>query len=701
MKEIKHYKVKSLSGTLPPDSVFYVRETPTSDVKVYITSLSGVPVPIKDLTGGGSSGVQSVVNTDGTITITGSNNINIKISPSILAIINSALQAGDNISSLINDAGYLTASDLPSTKSEFNSQLSDGDFLFVGDVINYTNEEAQDAVGNILTDSVNIEFIYTDGTPEITANVKADSITANELSPGINISEFTNDVGYLEQADLADTKAEFNSQLSDGDFLFVGDVTQYTDEMAQDAVGNNLLDTSTIDLSYNDVTGQISAEVQANSITENELSNTINVSEFINDSSYANETYVDNKIVQTISNGDTTHAPSSDVIFDALSSKEDSLGYTPEDVVNKTTTMTGNETSNILYLTAKAVYDWAIGLFVPKTRTITINGTTQDLSADRTYTVTTGTTTTVTNITSSSLTTQDATGFVAYINALVSSFAVAANEERWFQVTDTGQKFLLLLNNRSFGGAEADITVSDVLVFEDEAYFTDAKIIGAMYAVPNTLQNPIGAGMTTSATADDSGTGPTFAGNSFLQWLRRRYASASTAGSSILFVNTSFRQIKNVTDTAFQVFMHVGNEDAATVATSRNFFGFLGATSVGNVEPSSLMNMFALANDSGDANYSIMHNDASGTATKVSLGASFPAQTVSIDHYAFTYWKYKGSSSIYYKVTNLHSGAEAKGVVTTNLPASGGYFTAMNRNNGSTASIVRLSVSHHIIKEKL
>lgn len=35
----------------------------------------------------------------------------------------------------------------------------------------YTDEEAQDAVGTILTDSATIDFTYTDGTPEITADV--------------------------------------------------------------------------------------------------------------------------------------------------------------------------------------------------------------------------------------------------------------------------------------------------------------------------------------------------------------------------------------------------------------------------------------------------------------------------------------------------------------------------------------------------
>lgn len=43
---------------------------------------------------------------------------------------------------------------------------------------------------------------------------------------------------------------------------------------------------------------------------------------------------------------------------------ETNIGFTPENSANKATTMTGNTASNTLYLTAKAIYDWAIALFV-------------------------------------------------------------------------------------------------------------------------------------------------------------------------------------------------------------------------------------------------------------------------------------------------------------------------------------------------
>lgn len=50
---------------------------------------------------------------------------------------------------------------------------------------------------------------------------------------------------------------------------------------------------------------------------------------------------------------------------------QNNIGYVAENATNKATTMSGNTTSNIVYLTAKAIYDWAIGLFIQKNIAIT------------------------------------------------------------------------------------------------------------------------------------------------------------------------------------------------------------------------------------------------------------------------------------------------------------------------------------------
>lgn len=50
-------------------------------------------------------------------------------------------------------------------------------------------------------------------------------------------------------------------------------ITQYTDELAQDSIGNNLLDTATIDLVYDDATPTFSANVINDSISNAKLAN--------------------------------------------------------------------------------------------------------------------------------------------------------------------------------------------------------------------------------------------------------------------------------------------------------------------------------------------------------------------------------------------------------------------------------------------
>ena len=76
----------------------------------------------------------------------------------------------------------------------------------------YTDEQAQDAVGGILTDSSEIDFIYDDSTPSITATLKTNSIDETKLDSSVNasldladsslqsgdnISVLTNDSGYI------------------------------------------------------------------------------------------------------------------------------------------------------------------------------------------------------------------------------------------------------------------------------------------------------------------------------------------------------------------------------------------------------------------------------------------------------------------------------------------------------------------------
>jgi len=73
------------------------------------------------------------------------------------------------------------------------------------------------------------------------------------------------------------------TQLEKDKFDAIQDITQYTDELAQDAIGSILTDSSTIDITYDDVTPIILADVKLNSIDATHLSDTIDTSTFVND----------------------------------------------------------------------------------------------------------------------------------------------------------------------------------------------------------------------------------------------------------------------------------------------------------------------------------------------------------------------------------------------------------------------------------
>jgi hypothetical protein len=55
----------------------------------------------------------------------------------------------------------------------------------------------------------------------------------------------------------------------------------------------------------------------------------------------------------------------------ALDAKQNSLGFTPENVANKSTDVNTDQASNTKYPSVKAVYDWVVGLFVQKNAAIT------------------------------------------------------------------------------------------------------------------------------------------------------------------------------------------------------------------------------------------------------------------------------------------------------------------------------------------
>lgn len=111
------------------------------------------------------------------------------------------------------------------TKSEFDTAVTDGNILFDGDITQYTDEMAQDAVGGIMTDSSELDFTYNDTTPSITATIKSGSIDESKLDMSVNAS-----------LDLAD------SAIQSGDLATVATTGAYSDLTGNPTIPDSLDD---------------------------------------------------------------------------------------------------------------------------------------------------------------------------------------------------------------------------------------------------------------------------------------------------------------------------------------------------------------------------------------------------------------------------------------------------------------------------
>ncbi len=167
----------------------------------------------------------------------------------------------------------------------------------------------------------------------------------------------------------------------------------------------------------------------------------------------------------------------------------------------------------------------------------------------------------------------------------------------------------------------------------------------------------------------------TLFGNRFTRL--RYYASVVTTGrvTSIRsvdlqwYLSSGFRFI-----TTFRV------ADTVFGSTCQQFYGMVGTIAeivvggAGLIQVSTLTNIIGVGNDGSDTNLQVMHNDASGTATKIDLGSGFPANRTAGSEmttmYSIEIYNQVGTTDVKYRVVNLESGDVAQGIITTNLPST-------------------------------
>ena len=137
------------------------------------------------------------------------------------------------------------------------------------------------------------------------------------------------------------------------------------------------------------------------------------------------------------------------------------------------------------------------------------------------------------------------------------------------------------------------------------------------------------------------------------------------------------------------------------VPNARQFCGLasvgtiLGISSVNPVE--AFTNIIGIGSDAADTNLQIFHNDASGTATKIDLGSTFPANKTGAvangEVYTLELYNDYLSTSVKYRVTKVSTGEQTTGTITTNLPASNVPLAPqIVRTSGSTSQNVSIDV---------
>lgn len=135
-------------------------------------------------------------------------------------------------------------------------------------------------------------------------------------------------------------------------------------------------------------------------------------------------------------------------------------------------------------------------------------------------------------------------------------------------------------------------------------------------------------------------------------------------------------------------------------ASHRAFCGLHGETGTQtDVEPSTKTSIVCMGWDAADANIQIMHNDASGTCTKIDLGASFPVPTVDRSqvyelqlHSPNSLTQSVSYRVIRYDTTDNTIAAEATGTITTNLPPVGTLLgPRISMSVGGVSSVVGIA----------
>lgn len=179
--------------------------------------------------------------------------------------------------------------------------------------------------------------------------------------------------------------------------------------------------------------------------------------------------------------------------------------------------------------------------------------------------------------------------------------------------------------------------------------------------------------LTTTGTA---AAGPLATTNYLTEQPRVQITSATTANAQAGISNVNSMGVVNTTAGrgGFEFVTRFGATQLPT--GNRVFVGMTGTTFVANTgEPSAFTaNYAAVAKDSTDTNLQILTNSNVGTGTKIDTGIALVVN----GFYEVSTWCNPGSSTVYYLLIRLDTGAIFYGSTSTDVPANGSLLFPMS-----------------------
>jgi hypothetical protein len=212
-------------------------------------------------------------------------------------------------------------------------------------------------------------------------------------------------------------------------------------------------------------------------------------------------------------------------------------------------------------------------------------------------------------------------------------------------------------------------------IFDSNGITNNEIFRGRTFRYDSTTADTVG-GLNTLNNASSSAVVPntTLFGNRFT---RLRYFASIVSTGRVTSIRSTDLQWYLSSGFRFVTTFRVA--DTAFGSTCQNFFGLVGTTAeiavggAGLIQVSTLTNCIFVGSDGSDTNLQVMHNDASGSCTKIDLGAAFPANRTAgaemSTMYSIELYNLVDTTTVTYKVINLETGDIAIGVISTNLPA--------------------------------